>query len=95
MVNGKEVPVHPAAKGVIVYVTVPFVTPVAFNVCAIVVPHELEQGVAPDAPDWVTFQVNVAPITVEESVIFVIVPLHISNEAVEADTSGLGLTTNT
>jgi hypothetical protein len=54
------VPLHPCARGVIVYATVPVVEAVAVRVCVIVDPVP---ALAPDTLELLTVQLNVVPDT--------------------------------
>jgi len=83
------VPVQPAAVGVIVYVAVPALVPVAFNVCAIDEPEPFD---APLTPDWETVQANVAPPVLLVNATDVAPPEQIVCVEGVAVTPGAGLT---
>jgi hypothetical protein len=83
------VPTHPLAEGVIVYVAVPGVVPVAVSVCAIVA---VEPFAAPVKPDCATVQLYVVPTTLELSGIEVALPEQIVCDDGVAVTTGVGFT---
>lgn len=83
------VPEQPPALGVIVYVAVPGVVPVAVNTCPIVVP---ELAVAPETPDWDTVQLNVVPTMLLVKLMPVEPPEHIDCELGVAVAIGSGFT---
>ena len=84
-----EAPEHPPAVGMMVYVAVPAVDPVADSVCAIELPLPF---IAPDTPAWVTVQVNVVGVMVLARVIELDVPEQIVCAVTEAEPTGKGLT---
>ena len=83
------VPVQLPMVGVMVYTTVPGVVPVAVSVCAMDVP---EPAVAPLAPDWLTVQLKVVPVTVPLKAIDVALPEQIVWVVGVAVTVGIGFT---
>ena len=82
-------PVHPFALGVIVYVAVPGVVPVAVRDCTIEVPLPLD---APLTPDCTTIQLYDVPATDPDNEIFVDEPEHNVSPFGVATTFGVGLT---
>ena len=83
------VPRHPFTEGVMVYVALPGIAPVAVNVCAIVEPLD---AVAPVTPACTTVQLNIVPATLLDNAIEVAVPEQIVCDAGVGVTTGTGLT---
>ena len=83
------VPGHPFADGVMVYVAVPGVAPVADNTWAILEPLDAE---APDTPDCATVQLKVVPATLLVNAIDVVPPEQMVCEDGVATATGVGLT---
>ena len=88
------VPLHVPAVGVIVYVAVPAVEPVAVNVSLIEAPEPTNTPVTPEST---RVQLYVAPPTpfVVLNAILVVAPLHMVCDAGNATTFGTGLTVTT
>ena len=82
-------PSHPLYEGVMAYVTVPAVLPVAVRSCIIELPVP---PVAPVTPVWATVHENVAPATLLVRSIDAVVPEHIVRVAGSGETSGIGFT---
>ena len=86
------VPVHPFAVGVIVYVAVPGVVPVAVKICAMLFPLP---AVAPDTFVCTTVHEKVVPATLLVSAIEVVAPEQIVCDAGVAVATGFGFTVMT